>query len=187
MDFQGWDPGDQRITRSNWRFSSDNRWADSHYYDGYNGGWKQKEGRAQTDLSDLQRNLRGIGKSILAKRGESERSPISNQSRELSSHILQSRDLSGMISISSVSISLVKIKVGWGKTKRGRWYKSNCRLFTVSWDNGLSWNYGTRRCGVALNMYAGNLYLSFVTRKGHIENSTCKGTCGFYYRIGPEM
>ncbi|CAN6882532.1 hypothetical protein Bca4012_072412 [Brassica carinata] len=94
MDFQGWDPGDQRITRSNWRFSSDNQWADSHYYDGYNGGWKQKEGRAQTDLSDLQRNLRGIGKSILAKRGESERSPISNQSRELSSHILPSRDLS---------------------------------------------------------------------------------------------
>ncbi|CAF1929328.1 unnamed protein product [Brassica oleracea] len=106
MDFQGWDPGDQRVTRSNWRFSSDNRWADSHYYDGYNGGWKQKEGRAQTDLCDLQGNLRGIGKSILAKRGESERSPISNQSRELSSHILQSRDLSGMISISSVRISL---------------------------------------------------------------------------------
>ncbi|CAN6908062.1 unnamed protein product, partial [Brassica oleracea] len=24
-------------------------------------------------------------------------------------------------------------------------------------------------------MYAGNVYLSFVTRKGHIENSTCKG------------
>ncbi|XP_013648810.1 uncharacterized protein LOC106353600 [Brassica napus] len=101
MDFQGWDPGDQRVTRSNWRFSSDNRWADSHYYDGYNGGWKQKEGRAQTDLCDLQGNLRGIGKSILAKRGESERSPISNQSRELSSHILQSRDLSALSRVNS--------------------------------------------------------------------------------------
>ncbi|CAN6872716.1 unnamed protein product [Brassica oleracea] len=67
MDLQGWDPGDQRITRSNRRFSSDNRRADFRYYDGYNGGWKQKEGRAQTDLSDLQRNLRGIGKSRLAK------------------------------------------------------------------------------------------------------------------------
>ncbi|CAF1898946.1 unnamed protein product, partial [Brassica napus] len=44
--------------------------------------------------------------SRLAKRGESERSSISDQSRELSSHILQSRDLFGTISISSVSISL---------------------------------------------------------------------------------
>ncbi|CAF2157012.1 unnamed protein product, partial [Brassica napus] len=202
--------------------------------------------------------------SRLAKRGESERSSISDQFRESSSHILQSRDLFGTISISSVSVSLsflglvsrlsigllvigspdvmvmiwnkiasigfyfgcvialsrvnsqwftymshnryglprffftgsywrlwclqylwrslilvslnqVKIKVGCGETKRGRWYKSNCRLFTVSWDNGLSWNYGTRRCGVALNMYAGNVYLSFVTRKSHIDKSTCKG------------
>ncbi|CAN6847297.1 unnamed protein product [Brassica oleracea] len=44
--------------------------------------------------------------SRLAKRGESERSSISDQSRELSSHILQSRDLFGTISIRSVSISL---------------------------------------------------------------------------------
>ncbi|XP_013612734.1 PREDICTED: uncharacterized protein LOC106319061 isoform X2 [Brassica oleracea var. oleracea] len=148
MDLQGWDPGDQRLLRDNWKVLRNNQRADLHPYDVFFGGWKPKGVFERNVFPDLRRNLWSLGKFYTTRRGESEGSSISFRLREFSSRIFQPRDLCGriLVLIKTRSQDLSGLRFNGCRTDiirsvlLGKWRhmrRSKVLMTSRRWDSGV--------------------------------------------------
>ena len=100
----------------------------------------------------------------------------SNQMQFDSSCYIEVQDMFiGLVYLHLVSLNQVQVAVGWGGMKRVYVSKFDCRHFIMTWDSGLRWIRGIRRCYEYLKMLQGKLYFSMVWRLCILRFLRCLG------------